>query len=92
MANKGVTMPKAKQGSLLDDVLSRARNRSPGFETWFARLPADARAELEAVRAKFDNATHQKTAFARAIMEAANERGWKTSGLQGVIQWLNAKR
>ncbi len=85
-------MPKAKATSLLDDVLARAKNRSPGFETWFQRLPVEAQAELEAVRASFDHATHQKTAFARAIMEAANERGWKTSGLQGVIQWLNGKR
>jgi hypothetical protein len=73
-------------------VLARTRNRSPGFGTWFERLPAEAQAELEAVRASFDRAKHQKSAFARAIIEAANERGWKTSGLQGVIQWLNGKR
>jgi len=78
--------------SLLDDVLARTRNRSPGFGTWFERLPAEAQAELEAVRASFDHATHQKSAFARAIMEAASERGWKTSGMQGVIQWLSGKR
>ncbi len=84
-------MAKAKT-SLLDDVLARTKNRSPGFGTWFERLPAEAQAELEAVRASFDHAKHQKSAFARAIIEAARERGWKTSGLQGVIQWLNGKR
>jgi hypothetical protein len=83
---------KAKALSLLDDVLSRTRNRSPGFGTWFERLPAEAQAELETVRASFDHSRHQKAAFARAIMEAARERGWKTSGLQGIIQWLNGKR
>jgi hypothetical protein len=83
---------KAKALSLLDDVLSRTRNRSPGFGTWFERLPAEAQAELETVRASFDHSKHQKAAFARAIMEAARERGWKTSGLQGIIQWLNGKR
>jgi hypothetical protein len=83
---------KAKALSLLDDVLSRTRNRSPGFGTWFERLPAEAQAELETVRASFDHSKHQKAAFARAIMEAASERGWKTSGLQGIIQWLNGKR
>jgi|LakMenE01Jun11ns_1017448.scaffolds.fasta_scaffold8781703_2 hypothetical protein len=83
---------KAKALSLLDDVLSRTRNRSPGFGTWFERLPVEAQAELETVRASFDHSKHQKAAFARAIMEAARERGWKTSGLQGIIQWLNGKR
>jgi hypothetical protein len=83
---------KAKALSLLDDVLLRTRNRSPGFGTWFERLPVEAQAELETVRASFDHSKHQKAAFARAIMEAARERGWKTSGLQGIIQWLNGKR
>jgi hypothetical protein len=55
-------------------------------------LPVEAQAELETVRASFDHSKHQKAAFARAIMEAARERGWKTSGLQGIIQWLNGKR
>jgi len=85
-------MAKAKAPSLLDDVLSRARNRSPGFKTWFQRLPAEAQAELEAVRASFNHATHQKRAYAKAIIEAARERGWETSGIQGVIQWLDGKR
>ncbi len=42
-------MGKAKP-SLLDDVLAKASNGKPGFRTWFERLPADAQAELDAVR------------------------------------------
>ena len=83
---------KAKALSLLDDVLSRTRNRSPGFGTWFQRLPADAQAELERVRQSFDHTKHQKRAYAKAIIAAASERGWQISGPQGVIAWLEGKR
>lgn len=85
-------MAKAKAPSLLDDVLARAKNRSPGFLTWFERLQPDAQAELERVRQAFNHDVHQKRAYARAIMDAARERGWRTSGLQGVISWLEGRR
>lgn len=81
----------AKTPSLVDDVLQRAQHVRPGFKSWFERLPEDARAELTAVRASFDPMRHQKKAFARAIVEAANERGWETGGVQAVIAWLNKK-
>jgi hypothetical protein len=78
--------------SLLDDVLSRASNNRPGFRTWFERLPADAQAELDAVRQSFNHNTHQTRAYALAIMEAAQERGWATGGVQAVIAWLRKRR
>lgn len=81
-----------KPTSLLDDVLARAKNHKPGFATWFQRLPPDAQAELERVRKAFDHSLHQKRAYARAIIDAARERGWQISGLQGVIAWLEGKR
>lgn len=74
--------------SLVDDVLSRTRRNRPGFKSWFERLPEDAQAELEAVRASFNPALHQKKAFCRAIMEAAQDRGWETGGVQAVLSWL----
>lgn len=83
-------MAKAK-ATLLDDVLARAANSKPGFKTWFDRLPADARSELDAVRKSFNPTIHQKRAFAAAIMEAATERGWETGGVQAVIAWLKQK-
>ena len=78
--------------SLLDDVLSRASNGKPGFKTWFDRLPADAQSELSAVRESFDPNVHQTRAFSLAIMEAAQERGWETGGIQAVIAWLKRQR
>lgn len=85
-------MAKGKQTSLLDEVLARATNNKPGFKTWFHRLPADAQAELDAVRQSFDPNTHQVRGFALAIMEAATERGWETGGIQAVIAWLKRQR
>ena len=85
-------MAKAKTRSLLDDVLARSSNNRPGFRTWFERLPADAQAELSAVRESFNPNTHQTRGFALAIMEAAKERGWATGGIQAVIAWLKKQR
>ena len=84
-------MAKARP-SLLDDVLARATNGKPGFRTWFERLPADAQAELDAVREAFNPNTHQTRAYALAILEAAKERGWETGGVQAVIAWLKRQR
>jgi hypothetical protein len=82
----------AKTPSLLEDVLSRATNRPPGFQTWFDRLPPEAQAELTVVREAFNPAIHQKRAYCRAVIAAAKDRGWQISGEQGVLRWLAAKR
>ncbi len=84
-------MGKART-SLLDDVLAKAANGKPGFRTWFDRLPADAQAELSAVREAFNPNTHQTRAYALAILEAAKERNWETGGVQAVIAWLKKQR
>jgi ABC-type transporter Mla subunit MlaD len=83
---------KGKATSLLDDVLARSSNNRPGFRTWFERLPADAQAELDAVREAYNPNTHQTRAYALAILEAAQERGWATGGVQAVIAWLKKQR
>lgn len=82
----------ARKPALLDEVLTLSQNRKPGFGTWYSRLPEDARKELDAVRSAFDPQRHQKRAYARAIIEACQARGWETSGIQGVIAWLDGKR
>ncbi len=82
---------KEKPKSLLDDVLSKAGRATPGFSPWYERLPPEAVAELEAVRAAFDPAIHQKRTYAKAIIAAFQERGWTICGPQGVINWLNHK-
>jgi hypothetical protein len=85
-------VPKAKATSLLSDVLAKAANNRPGFRTWFERLPAEARAELDVVRDAFDHRTHQKRAYALAVIAAAKERQWEIGGLQAVIAWLERRR
>jgi hypothetical protein len=84
-------MAKGK-ATLLDEVLSHAANRRPGFKTWFERLPLDAQEELNAVRQAFDPNVHQKRAYCEAIMAAARTRGWETAGINAVIAWLNGRR
>lgn len=84
-------MAKAKQTSLLDDVLARAKGKKPGFASWFDRLPPEAQAELLIVKQAFDPRVHQKNAYANGIMSACAERGWETSGRQGVIDWLDRR-
>jgi hypothetical protein len=44
------------------------------------------------VRESFDPNVHQTRAFSLAIMEAAQERGWATGGIQAVIAWLKKQR
>jgi hypothetical protein len=82
----------AKAKNLVDDVLALVAHRGPGFKSWFDRLPDDARAELETVRQAFNPTLHQKKAYARAVIAVATERGWHTSGIHGVVAWLNARR
>lgn len=82
---------KAPAKSLLDDVLSRAQGRKPGFKSWIERLPPEAQAELERVKSAFDPRLHQKNAYADAVIASCQERGWATCGRQGVIDWLNRR-
>lgn len=82
----------AKQPALLDAVLGKVRNSRAGPRSWFNRLPADAQAELEAVRKGFNPALHQKRAFALALIAAAQERGWEIAKEKQVIEWLDARK
>lgn len=82
---------KAKPTSLLDDVRKRVVRRKPGFPSWFEKLPAEAIAELEAVRQAFDPTVDEKKAYAKAIIASLTERGWPVSGTEAVCRWLNAR-
>lgn len=81
----------AKAKSLVEDVLDRVKDSKPGFATWFDRLPPDAKEQLEQVRSKFNHSVHQKRAFAKAIIEVAQEHGWPIAGVQGVERWLEKR-
>ena len=84
-------MAKSKT-TLASDVLARVHNSKPGFVSWFQKLPPDVQEQLNQAKDGFDPTRHQKKAFAVAIMEAAKDRGWEISGVQGVLAWLNEKR
>lgn len=67
-------------------------NASHGFRTWFDCLDTDAKKELSAVKEKYRKggyANKQKRAIAKAVIAVAKERGWRVSGPQGVISWLD---
>jgi len=86
-------MPKKK--SLLSDVSARVANSVPGYRSWFNKLTPDAQAELSVVRKAYLSGELrglQKRSVALAVMDVARERGWRTSGIQGVIAWLDAKQ
>lgn len=73
-------------------VRANVKNYQPGMRTWFDALPPDARKMLGKVRDDYAaGSIHgQKRAIARSIMDVAASKGWKTSGVQGVIAWLDA--
>ncbi len=63
-----------------------------GFKTWFDCLDKSAQKELSVVREKYKAGGYsgrQKRAIANAVIAAAKERGWRVSGVQGVIAWLD---
>lgn len=79
----------ASRKRLVDEVLARAQNQRPGYRTWAEKLPPDLQAELEECRQKFDHGTHQKSAFARAIVAAVADRGHEAPKLGAVVRWLS---
>lgn len=79
------------KASLIDDVLGNVHNGSGRNPSWFDKLSPEAQAELNAVREKFDPNVHQKTAFARAVIAAAERRGWTVAKERQVVLWLTGK-
>lgn len=72
-------------------VESHLVSNKPGFKPWFETLPQVAVAELNAIRERWRNGEYRgssKRSVARAVIKAAQSRGWRTSGIQGVIRWL----
>ena len=77
--------------ALLDAVLERVVINGHGPKNWFKRLPPDAQKELSEFRDFFHRGGHgiPKKAFAVSVIAVAKDRGWKISGVQGVVAWLN---
>ena len=85
-------MPKAAATTLIDEVLETVANMQPGPQSWFDRLPPEAREELESLRNQFDPQRHQKRAFFKALRAAAERRGWQIAGEKQVTLWLIGER
>jgi hypothetical protein len=81
----------AKGKTLAEAVMARVKPSRRGFKSWFDRLSPELQAELELVRSQFDHKIHEKTSYAQAVIDEMGSRGIKTSGIQGVIKWLNKK-
>jgi hypothetical protein len=69
-------------------VASDRRTASP--RSWYDKLPADGRVEVDAIKKKLVAGEYGRTskrALARAIVAAAKERGWYCTE-SGVREWL----
>lgn len=85
-------MAKAKL-TFLDDVRARIVHTTARGLTWFDRLPADAQSECLAVREAFRRGElGMKERVAKALISAAEERGWPIAKVKRVGLWLNAER
>jgi hypothetical protein len=67
-------------------------NSRPGYACWFDKLPEHIKPEFEEARRRFDRNIHQKSAYARAIIQVAKDRGIEIAGENRVIEWLSRGR
>lgn len=85
-------MAKPKSSTFLDDVKSRIVHTSGRALTWFDKLSPDAQAECLAVREAFRRGElGLKERVARALVSAAEERGWRVAKTKRVAIWLSAE-
>ena len=78
----------AKPQSLADAVCDRVANVKTGYASWYDRLPEELKGEFDEARKRFDHNTHQKAAYARALIQVAKERGIDIASENMVIRWL----
>jgi cysteine synthase len=81
----------AKANSFVSEVMAAVDACKPLPQNWFAKLPAEAQAELEEIRRLYDPAAHIKRHIARAVIAAAERRGWVMPGERQVVEWLDAR-
>jgi hypothetical protein len=81
---------KSRSVGLLDDVRKAVNDARHGPATWYERLAAEHREELDAIKAEWkagELGSRRKT-LARALAENMRVRGISDVGLQGVLAWL----
>ena len=81
-------MPR-KKATLVDDVLHACVPKKS--QSFVAKLSAEDRQEVFALRSQFQSGALGKSAYAvaRALIAVARERGWQVPGERQMFQWLN---
>ena len=81
-------MPR-KKATLVDDVLHACVPKKS--QSFVAKLSAEDRTEVFALRSQFQSGALGKSAYAvaRALIAVARERGWKVPGERHMFTWLN---
>ena len=78
-----------KKATLVDDVLRSCVPRKS--QSFVAKLNAEDREEIFALRAQYQSGALGKSAYAvaRALIAVARERGWKVPGERHMYTWLH---
>jgi hypothetical protein len=79
--------------TLRDEILSAAAPRRYGFPAWHEKLPPDALAELEAIRADWHAGKLglSKWTLSTSISKSLTERGLPSAGPGEIVKWLARK-
>jgi len=78
-----------KKATLVDDVLQNCVPKKS--QSFVAKLSAEDREEVFALRAQFQSGALGKSAYAvaRALIAVARERGWQVPGERHMFTWLH---
>ena len=81
-------MPR-KKATLVDDVLQNCVPRKS--QSFVAKLSAEDREEIFALRAQYQSGALGKSGYAvaRALIAVARERGWQVPGERHMFTWLH---
>ena len=81
-------MPR-KKATLVDDVLHACVPKKS--QSFVAKLSAEDREEIFALRSQYQSGALGKSAYAvaRALIAVARERGWQVPGERHMFTWLH---
>lgn len=81
--------------SAMQTAAQAAKEKRPGHQPWFKRLPPDALTELEAMRERWRTGGYgelPQTHAAEVVLQWGKERGYKMpSSTWSVVRWLTGK-
>lgn len=83
-------MPKAKQKTLTDEVISVAKAIRRGPLSWHERLPPKTHAEIVAMRSRLHDGTIgvTQTALAKSLEATLKRRGLPSPKWGEIAKWL----